>query len=125
MASITELNALYTLASSIITALIAALATYFGTKYKANIELQKQREVHEVEIRKIQEQAIQEVERYKAEVAGQAELYEKRAQTDFVKNILDRALAGDTSTISNLEKLSKQVHSGKYKNKNHPAKKKR
>ncbi len=116
-----DINILYALVAS----LFAAAATYFGTRYKANIELQKQKEINDAEIRKIKEQAIQEVERYKAEVAGQAELYEKRAQTDFVKTILEKALSGDTSTIANLEKLSKQVNSGKYKNKNHPAKKKR
>ncbi len=120
-----DLNALYALISAILTALITATATYFGTKYKANIELQKQREAHEVEIRKIQEQAMQEMERYKAEVAGQAELYEKKTQTDFVKTVFDKALSGDTSAISNLEKLSKQFDNGKYKNKNHPAKKRR
>lgn len=109
----------------VLTAIITAAATYLGTRYKANSELQKQREQHDAEILKIQEQAQREIEKQKAITDSQADLYEKRAQTDMVKGFMEKALSGDTSGLDHLEKLNNQIKSGKYKNVNHPAKKRK
>ncbi len=109
----------------LVTALITAVPTYLGTRYKANIELQKQRERHDAEIRKIQEQAQREIEKNKEESVSQADLYEKQAQTDMVKGFMEKALSGDASGLDNLEKLNKQIKKSKYKNAKHPAKKRK
>lgn len=58
-----------------------------------------------------------------------AELYEKNAQTDIIKELFGKAIGGDISVFEKLEKLDKlsnQMQKGIFvKNLNHPANKRK
>ncbi|MGG3920280.1 hypothetical protein ABEV38_18255 [Parageobacillus thermoglucosidasius] len=92
-------------------------------------ELEKLKEQQNAEIQRIREQSLRDIERIKVEMEKQAELYEKNAQTDIIKDLFGKAIAGDMSVFDNLEKLdklSKQMQKGIFaKNFNHPANKRK
>ena len=119
-----------------------AFISYFAARHQSNIalqtvkeqqtaELQRLKEQQNVEIAKIREQALLEIERIKIELDKQAELYERNAQTDVVKDFFGQMMSGDHTGITNLatgleemEKLQKVMESGTFKNKKHPANRK-
>ncbi|MGG1292030.1 hypothetical protein ABE218_11875 [Bacillus smithii] len=92
-------------------------------------ELEKLKEQQNAEIQRIREQSLRDIERIKVEIEKQAELYEKNAQTDIIKELFGKAIEGDMSVFENLDKLdklSKQMQKGiLVKHLKHPANKRK
>ncbi|MED4351917.1 hypothetical protein P9265_06145 [Schinkia azotoformans] len=123
----------------LIVGVFPAFISYFAARYQSNIalqtikeqqtaELQKLKEQQTADFVKLREQALLEIERLKIEMDKQAELYERNAQTDVVKDFFGQMMSGNHTGITNLaagleeiEKLQKIMDSGTFKNKNHPA----
>lgn len=101
-------------------------------KEQQNAKIQRIKEQQNAEIQRIREQSLLEIQRIKVEMEKQAELYEKKAQTDVIKDVFGMLLSGDMSALENLatglekmEKISKKMDSGTFKNNNHPANKRK
>jgi hypothetical protein len=101
-------------------------------KEQQNAEIQRIKEQQNAEIQRIREQYLFEIQKIKFEMEKQSELYEKKAQTDVIKGMFDMWMSGDTSVFEKLatglekiEKISKQMESGTFKNINHPANKRK
>ncbi|WP_044478967.1 hypothetical protein [Paenibacillus antibioticophila] len=118
---------------AIVVPILTSLLSYLGARHQSKtellkvkeqqtLEIQKLREQQNSEIEKIREQSFREIEKIKIEIDKQAELYEKNKQTDVMGKLFDKIIEGDTSGIDALEKLNKQIQSGRFKNSNHPAK---
>ena len=102
---------------------VPALFAYLAARYKANSELLKLKEQQNAEIEKIKEQAKYDMESLQIKMDKQAELYEKKAQTDVVSEWLGQYLSGDSTGLEQLMKLQKQIDSGTFKDTKHPARK--
>ncbi len=109
---------------SIIIPILTALISYLGAIYQSRKELQQLRESHNYEINKIRETSKNEIEKINIEMDKQAELYEKKAQTDIVGDLMTNLLKGDTKQIENLEKVLKIVDTEQFNKFNNSTKQK-
>lgn len=134
---------------AVITSVISFLIARYQAKKALETEIQKIKELQTFEIEKLkiqQDAEIQklkaqqdaemkkssfEIEKMKTEMEKQAELYEKNAQTDVVKEAFGQMFAGNTSGFENvasaieeMNKLQEAVDKRNGKN-NHPARRKR
>lgn len=72
-------------------------------------EMNQFKQQQELEIEKLKEQNIQEIEKLSVEIDKQAELYEKNAQTDMVKDFLGGVMKGDMNGFNNLMNVVSQI----------------
>lgn len=95
---------------------------------KSNMESLKEQQNAEIE--KVREQYKYEIEKVGIELDKQAELYEKNAQTDVMKDVMARLIAGDMSSLNNMMEAENIFGNGgetrkTFKQHNHPPKKRR
>lgn len=104
---------------------LTALISYFGARHQSKSELlkvkeqqsadlQRLRETQNAEIQKIREQSKHQIEKIRVEMEKQAELYEKNAQTDMTKEVIQQLIKGDSTGLASLLKLSEQVDKGTF-----------
>lgn len=113
------------LLTAIIVPIITSVLTYLSARYQSNseikkivnqqnMEMKKIREQQRAELIKIKEQHEQEINKLRIIMETQAGLYEKNAQTDLTKEIMQQMMSGNTSGIEALMKISDQVNMGKF-----------
>lgn len=72
-------------------------------------EMNQFKQQQELEIARIKEQHIQEIEKLSVEIDKQAELYEKNAQTDMIKDFMGSVMKGDMNGFNNLMNIVSQI----------------
>lgn len=107
------------LMEDILSRVFVPIITAFISYLAARLEIQKIKEQHRAEMQKIKEQSMGEIEKIKVEIEKQAELYERNAQTDTVKDFYAKILEGDTKGIDAIERMTKlMAGSTKHSRKN-------
>ncbi|MCI1966692.1 MAG: hypothetical protein LKJ17_11280 [Oscillospiraceae bacterium] len=96
----------------ILVPILTAIVSFFSATYKSKIDLKKQIQINNTEIKKIKEQYSKEIEKIKIQMDKQSELYEKNAQTDVVKNFFNKMMedpAGAMSFVNNMTEISNRM----------------
>ena len=79
-----------------------ALVAFLGAMYKSKYELRKQIELNQTDLQKIREQCNNEIQKIQVQVDKQIELYEKSAQTDFIKDFMNLALENPEKAMKSM-----------------------